>query len=161
MYIVWDSPLRVNSSPVASFSPARPRHFAPLFPPRLSQPHGTPVSLLRPHQYIGGDMRRLMVGVAAVLLFTGIAQAQRRPGDGRPASSPAAGDALAGLTAAQRALFTDGLDDFSEQETVKDGLGPVFNERSCAACHSVPATGGGSRPPSPGFRLGRTASTIR
>jgi CxxC motif-containing protein (DUF1111 family) len=89
-------------------------------------------------------MRRLMVGVVAVFLFTGIAQAQRRPGDGRPAPSPGAGDALAGLTAAQRTLFTDGLGDFSEEETVNDGLGPVFNERSCAACHSVPATGGGS-----------------
>jgi len=89
-------------------------------------------------------MKRLMVGVVAVLLFTGSANAQRRPGDGRPAPSPAAGDALAGLTAAQRTLFTDGREDFSEEETVNDGLGPVFNERSCAACHSVPATGGGS-----------------
>jgi len=87
-----------------------------------------------------------MVGVVAVLLFTGIAEAQRRPGDGRPSASPAAaGDALTGLTAAQRTLFTDGQKDFSEEETVSDGLGPVFNERSCAACHSVPATGGGSR----------------
>jgi len=90
-------------------------------------------------------MKRLMVGVVAVLLFTGIAEAQRRPGDGRPAPSPPAGDALAGLTAAQRTLFTDGQTDFKEEETVSDGLGPVFNERSCAACHSVPATGGGSR----------------
>lgn len=80
----------------------------------------------------------------AVLLFTGIAQAQRRLGDGRPVPPPAAGDALAGLTAAQRTLFTNGLGDFSEDETVNDGLGPVFNERSCAACHSVPAIGGGS-----------------
>jgi len=69
-----------------------------------------------------------MVGVVAVLLFTGIAEAQRRPGDGRPAASPAAaGDALTGLTAAQRTLFTDGQKDFSEEETVSDGLGPVFN----------------------------------
>lgn len=90
-------------------------------------------------------MKRLMVGVVAVLLFAGGALAQRRPGDGRPAPSPAAGDALAGLTAAQRTLFSDGLGDFSEEEAVNDGLGPVFNERSCAACHSVPATGGGSR----------------
>jgi CxxC motif-containing protein (DUF1111 family) len=48
------------------------------------------------------------------------------------------------LTAAQLLAFSDGRNDFAEVETVSDGLGPVFNERSCAACHSVPATGGGS-----------------
>jgi len=92
-------------------------------------------------------MKRLMVGVVAVLLFTGIAGAQtRRNAVGRPdAVTPAAGDALAGLTTAQRSDFFDGLGDFRSIETVSDGLGPVFNERSCAACHSVPATGGGSR----------------
>jgi len=57
---------------------------------------------------------------------------------------PAAGEALAGLTSAQRAAFADGLADFSAQEDTVNGLGPVFNERSCAACHSVPAVGGGS-----------------
>lgn len=92
-------------------------------------------------------MKRLMVGVVAVLLLTGNAGAQtRRNAVGRPdAVTPAAGDALAGLTAAQRSDFFDGLADFRSVETVSDGLGPVFNERSCAACHSVPATGGGSR----------------
>ncbi len=29
-------------------------------------------------------------------------------------------------------------------ETVEDGLGPVFNDVSCASCHSLPAVGGGS-----------------
>src|SRR5258706_3801721 len=113
----------------------------------LAKRHGTAVSILRAHQYIGGDMKRLMVGVVAVLLFTGNAGAQtRRNAVGRPdAVTPAAGDALAGLTSAQRSDFFDGLADFRSIETVSDGLGPVFNERSCAACHSVPATGGGSR----------------
>src|SRR5205823_5654234 len=54
------------------------------------------------------------------------------------------GDALAGLTAAQRAAFADGLDEFTEVDSVTEGLGPVFNERSCAACHTTPAIGGGS-----------------
>jgi CxxC motif-containing protein (DUF1111 family) len=62
-----------------------------------------------------------------------------------PSTSPAAaGDPLAGLTLAQRSAFADGLADFSAAEDVVDGLGPVFNERTCAACHNVPATGGGS-----------------
>ena len=88
-------------------------------------------------------MKRLMVGVILVVLAANVS-AQRLGGSGRQVPDPAAGDALAGLTAAQRADFADGLSDFIEVERVSDGLGPVFNERSCAACHSVPAVGGGS-----------------
>jgi CxxC motif-containing protein (DUF1111 family) len=61
-----------------------------------------------------------------------------------PPQPTAAGDALPGLTATQLADFTHGQEDFREEEEILDGLGPLFNERSCAACHSVPATGGGS-----------------
>jgi CxxC motif-containing protein (DUF1111 family) len=50
----------------------------------------------------------------------------------------------AGLTTEEHQAFEIGLEDFLEVETVEDGLGPVFNERSCAACHSVPAIGGDS-----------------
>jgi len=90
-------------------------------------------------------MKRLMVGVLLVILAANVS-AQRRSGSGRQAQTPdpAAGEALSGLTASQRADFADGLGDFTEVEDVADGLGPVFNERSCAACHSVPAIGGGS-----------------
>ena len=92
-------------------------------------------------------MKRLMVGMLFVVLATNVS-AQRAGGRGRetPAQvpDPAAGQALSGLTAAQRADFADGLGDFTEVEEVDEGLGPVFNERSCAACHSVPAIGGGS-----------------
>jgi len=97
-------------------------------------------------------MRRVVSGVVFVLLVATSVQAQRRNGDGRmpppqtppPTASPAAGQPLAGLTVAQRAQFADGLDEFSGEEDVNDGLGPLFNERSCVACHSVPAVGGGS-----------------
>ena len=57
---------------------------------------------------------------------------------------PAFGEPIPGLTAQQADLFTDGKADFAEVESVADGLGPVFNGRSCAECHSVPAVGGGS-----------------
>jgi CxxC motif-containing protein (DUF1111 family) len=34
---------------------------------------------------------------------------------------------------------------FEEFETIADGLGPVFNARSCAECHTTPVTGGSSQ----------------
>src|SRR5438105_135792 len=48
------------------------------------------------------------------------------------------GDPLPGLTADEIAAFEDGKADFTEVETVADGLGPVFNEVSCVACHTGP-----------------------
>jgi CxxC motif-containing protein (DUF1111 family) len=53
------------------------------------------------------------------------------------------GDPLAGLTADQLARFNDGKDEFEQVETVDEGLGPVFNDVSCASCHLLAATGGG------------------
>jgi CxxC motif-containing protein (DUF1111 family) len=52
------------------------------------------------------------------------------------------GDALPNLTAAQQQAFAAGADAFEEVEGLADGLGPVFNEKSCAHCHFVGATGG-------------------
>jgi CxxC motif-containing protein (DUF1111 family) len=60
------------------------------------------------------------------------------------AAPPNFGQPLAGLTAAQLADFNDGLAEFSAAEEADEGLGPVFNGRSCAECHSVAAIGGGS-----------------
>ena len=48
------------------------------------------------------------------------------------------GDPLPGLSAEEVAAFEDGKADFTEVETVADGLGPVFNEASCVACHTGP-----------------------
>jgi CxxC motif-containing protein (DUF1111 family) len=49
---------------------------------------------------------------------------------------------LPGLTDAQLKDFNDGLAEFQEDETPADGLGPVFNGKSCAECHAVPSVGG-------------------
>jgi CxxC motif-containing protein (DUF1111 family) len=54
------------------------------------------------------------------------------------------GDPLPGITASEFSEFRLGLADFTEVETAEDGLGPAFNGTSCAACHNVPAIGGGS-----------------
>jgi CxxC motif-containing protein (DUF1111 family) len=59
-------------------------------------------------------------------------------------SPPDFGQPLNGLTAEQLERFADGKDDFEEVETVEEGLGPVFNDVSCATRHSVPTVGGGS-----------------
>jgi hypothetical protein len=37
------------------------------------------------------------------------------------------GDALPGLTPAEQQAFEEGLEEFTEVETLEEGLGPVFN----------------------------------
>ena len=59
-------------------------------------------------------------------------------------AKPLLGDPLAGLTGVQLELFAEGKADFEKTEDVEGGLGPIFNESSCVACHSSGATGGGS-----------------
>jgi CxxC motif-containing protein (DUF1111 family) len=55
-----------------------------------------------------------------------------------------AGSPVGGLTAAQQAFFTAAQASFEVIETVPVGLGPGFNELSCASCHIFPAVGGSS-----------------
>jgi CxxC motif-containing protein (DUF1111 family) len=55
---------------------------------------------------------------------------------------PLPGDPLPGITSGDFEDFRLGLEDFTEVETVEEGLGPAFNGSSCAVCHSVPAIGG-------------------
>lgn len=54
------------------------------------------------------------------------------------------GDPFPNLTTAQLNQFDDGKEEFSAEETVAEGLGPVFNGRSCVECHNNPAAGGDS-----------------
>ncbi len=44
----------------------------------------------------------------------------------------------------ERKLFRDGKESFEQTEEATDGLGPIFNDVGCAACHSAPAVGGAS-----------------
>jgi CxxC motif-containing protein (DUF1111 family) len=48
------------------------------------------------------------------------------------------------LTKAQLTFFEVGKEDFAEEETVTEGLGPRMNLDSCVGCHSQPAAGGTS-----------------
>jgi CxxC motif-containing protein (DUF1111 family) len=58
--------------------------------------------------------------------------------------TPGAGGPIGGLTAAEMAFFTAAQARFQVIETVPAGLGPGFNELSCASCHIAPAVGGAS-----------------
>ena len=54
------------------------------------------------------------------------------------------GQPLAGLSRGELQQFRDGKEAFGEEEDAADGLGPIFNNVSCVACHSVPVIGGSS-----------------
>lgn len=59
-----------------------------------------------------------------------------------PPPGPALGGPLDGLDAGALGRFERGRTEFLEVEEVGEGLGPLFNARSCAECHSAPAVGG-------------------
>ncbi len=54
------------------------------------------------------------------------------------------GDPLPGLTPDQLGAFGAGQEEFTNQEDIEGGLGPIFNDSSCVACHFTGATGGAS-----------------
>ncbi len=62
----------------------------------------------------------------------------------QPFISPAFGVPLNNLTSAQLSDFQTGLNQFNTADTPASGLGPIFNNVSCVACHSFGATGGAS-----------------
>jgi CxxC motif-containing protein (DUF1111 family) len=84
----------------------------------------------------------LLAGLAAVL----DAQPFRATDPGVRGDPAGAGGPLPGLDDLRLTLFEAGREDFREQETVADGLGPRFNLQGCAGCHRQPATGGTSGP---------------
>jgi CxxC motif-containing protein (DUF1111 family) len=70
-------------------------------------------------------MRRLGVATTAMLAVLGLAAAAR--GD--------FGDPLPGVSQAELDAFTAGRTEFNTTETAPEGLGPIFNDSSCSACH--------------------------
>lgn len=57
---------------------------------------------------------------------------------------PKMGAPLAGLSAAELQRFDAGRVDFTHTFQVNEGLGPIFNQASCASCHNNPIGGPGS-----------------
>ena len=83
--------------------------------------------------------RWVVAALPAALVLTGLV-ALVRPLTAQ--TEPPVGEPLPGLSAADLAAFNQGRARFAAVETPATGLGPVFNDRSCLACHSVPAAGG-------------------
>jgi len=87
------------------------------------------------------------------LTVSGLVVAQQTP-PGPPAPPPLPannipqpgelGGPLLGLSVEQLSAFDAGRIEFENVETPATGLGPIFNNVSCVACHSRPAVGGGS-----------------
>ena len=59
-----------------------------------------------------------------------------------PPATAEAGEPLPGLPAEELARFYGGRALFDKVFTPEEGLGPLFNENQCSACHTVPASGG-------------------
>jgi CxxC motif-containing protein (DUF1111 family) len=94
-------------------------------------------------------MKRFSVIVFCIFVaLVSYAQARRRAVDGNAGVTQTvpqpAGASLTGLTAAQSNSFNAGRGQFVRDWNNGNGLGPVFNERSCSDCHNAPSAGGGS-----------------
>lgn len=68
---------------------------------------------------------------------------------------PRMGEPVPGLTNAETELFEAGALAFALGLTIPEGLGPIMNDVSCAACHNLPALGGWG--PNTVIRFGRSA----
>ena len=94
------------------------------------------------------------IALASVILLAACAEQQTaqeaeemvdRTGATELGAAVTFGDPLPGLGANELQLFDEGRDAFQDVEGVDDGLGPVFNESSCVACHLGPGSAvGGS-----------------
>jgi CxxC motif-containing protein (DUF1111 family) len=80
--------------------------------------------------------------IAATLVVV-LCCAALTPGDFQQ-QQPNFGEPMAGLPADLLARFNDGKAEFEGVETVEEGVGPAFNDVSCANCHTAAGIGGGS-----------------
>jgi CxxC motif-containing protein (DUF1111 family) len=106
--------------------------------------------------------------LVGVLALSGVVVAQVLPG---PVTAPrlqppqqvapapnGLGAPLTGLSLEELAAFNAGREEFTNVETPEEGLGPIFNGRSCVQCHNTPAPGGAS--PVTVTRFGRAVDGV-
>jgi CxxC motif-containing protein (DUF1111 family) len=89
--------------------------------------------------FISRSIRLFGVGGVAAAICGGASFGQAPPPPLPPLGAP-----LPNLTSAELNSWRLGQQKFAEQEAPSDGLGPVFNARSCVACHHSGAIGGSS-----------------
>src|SRR5262245_44091891 len=89
-----------------------------------------------------GNRQRSGVAAAVVMIMLGLCLTIR--GSAMADRLVSFGDPLPELPPAQLVEFTAGQAEFVAAEEADEGLGPVFNDISCAACHSSPTIGGDS-----------------
>ncbi len=77
------------------------------------------------------------LALVATLAGCGVAGGREATRPGVPPGSP-----LPGLRPAELARFRAGEALFNHVFTPAEGLGPLFNENQCSACHTSPASGG-------------------
>lgn len=99
--------------------------------------------------------RACVLALLLIVSVTRFVEARFNHGNGAsPQVFTGMGDPLPGIARNQADLknFSNGLLNFKEVETLNDaratngppgGLGPVFNNVACAACHDHPTSGGG------------------
>ena len=89
--------------------------------------------------------------LAALCALGAGAMTLARPSDSAPEGPPTvvpqprAGDPLPDLTPDELSLFLQGQGEFAQPFTEAEGLGPIFNEVSCSACHTTPIGGSGTK----------------
>ncbi|HEY7371576.1 MAG TPA: di-heme oxidoredictase family protein [Polyangia bacterium] len=84
----------------------------------------------------GQTIGSTLFGISLLLAASSCSDLQ---GDGQSSDNAALGDALPGTNGTQ---FAAAKANFQANEGAPDGLGPIFNERGCAACHQTGAVGG-------------------
>ena len=80
------------------------------------------------------------------------------PDDVTSTHSAAVGDNLSGLQVSSADLLDEADEAFRAIEQITDGVGPIFNERSCGGCHLEGAVGGSG--PNTERRFGRFVNGI-
>src|SRR5687767_3547894 len=77
------------------------------------------------------------------LLFALLLQGCEEPQEVRESELSTSATPLGGLDADELARFRKGAGEFSEIESVAEGLGPFFNASSCGHCHAGAGLGSG------------------
>jgi CxxC motif-containing protein (DUF1111 family) len=88
-----------------------------------------------------------LIAMAAAFAIVGIAQSasQAPAAFATPVNNDTSGAEGNGLVNDNNATFREDEEVFMEEEDIGDGLGPVYNARSCVDCHSQPNVGGTSQ----------------